>query len=537
MTKEELISKLGGLEWEDFEVKEAKAAIPKSSWDTVSAFSNSSGGWLVFGIKEVGKNFEIQGVENPEKIEQDFLGVLRGVQKFNCLINPIAEKYAIDGVIVLAFYIPASDKKPIYFNTQSNTFIRRGSADQKATKEEIDAMYRDQTFGTKTSEVASGTSLDDIHQKSLRQYRDYMSRFNPDVSYNRYEEEEFLSKLRVVEDGALTFGGLLFFGKREAIERHFADFRIDLLEIPGTSYEDAKTRYTFRLDEYENLWEYYFECFARLKKNVDVEFKLTSEGFGEELSPGLNAVREVLVNLLMHADYFAPSHSRIRIFTNHIEFYNPGGLPKPIDELKEKDLSIPRNPIISKLFRMVRLAENAGFGFDKIDSNWKEYNHTEPVYELSFDSTIVKLITSMAVETVGTNSEQIRKNFGMISEELRSEIKSVENQLSTSVEQNLELVDNHYKLFSDIVHHYFGVTAERFRRDFGETSERFRRTFGDKQALLLFIISMNNKLTAKELAEHLQVTPRTVETYLSKLKEQEVLERKGADFGGEWILK
>src|SRR5680860_210030 len=101
MTKDELISKLGGLEWEDFEVKEAKAEVPKSSWDTVSAFSNSSGGWLVFGIKEVGKNFEIQGVDNAEKIEQDFLGVLRGVQKFNCLINPIAEKYAIDGAIVL----------------------------------------------------------------------------------------------------------------------------------------------------------------------------------------------------------------------------------------------------------------------------------------------------------------------------------------------------------------------------------------------------------------------------------------------------
>jgi ATP-dependent DNA helicase RecG len=54
-------------------------------------------------------------------------------------------------------------------------------------------------------------------------------------------------------------------GKREVIEKYFPDFRIDLLEISGNSYTDAKSSYTFRLDEQENLGEYYFECFARLK--------------------------------------------------------------------------------------------------------------------------------------------------------------------------------------------------------------------------------------------------------------------------------
>jgi len=46
MTKEELIQRLDDLEWEDFEVKEAKANVPKNSWETVSAFSNTSGGWF-----------------------------------------------------------------------------------------------------------------------------------------------------------------------------------------------------------------------------------------------------------------------------------------------------------------------------------------------------------------------------------------------------------------------------------------------------------------------------------------------------------
>jgi len=43
MNKQKFIQKLGDIEWEDFEVKEAKLEVPKNSWDTVSAFSNTAG--------------------------------------------------------------------------------------------------------------------------------------------------------------------------------------------------------------------------------------------------------------------------------------------------------------------------------------------------------------------------------------------------------------------------------------------------------------------------------------------------------------
>ena len=50
MTKEELLKRLNGIEWNDFEIKEAKNEVPKTAWETVSAFSNSFGGWIVFGV-------------------------------------------------------------------------------------------------------------------------------------------------------------------------------------------------------------------------------------------------------------------------------------------------------------------------------------------------------------------------------------------------------------------------------------------------------------------------------------------------------
>lgn len=72
MTNEELLSRLNkGVEWNDFEIKEAKNEVPKTAWETVGAFSNSYGGWIVFGVIERragGKStYEIQGVDNAEK--------------------------------------------------------------------------------------------------------------------------------------------------------------------------------------------------------------------------------------------------------------------------------------------------------------------------------------------------------------------------------------------------------------------------------------------------------------------------------------
>jgi predicted HTH transcriptional regulator len=89
-------------------------------------------------------------------------------------------------------------------------------------------MLRDRAFGTKTAELAPQTSRDSLNNISLNRYRNYMARFNPNASYNRFDEAEFLEKLRITENGKCTYAGLLMFGKREVIEIHFADFRVDL---------------------------------------------------------------------------------------------------------------------------------------------------------------------------------------------------------------------------------------------------------------------------------------------------------------------
>jgi hypothetical protein len=84
MNKRELIKRLSGIEWDDFEVKEARRELPKDIARTVSAFANTKGGVLVFGVKEAGGKYIVSGVENPDKVQNDFITLLRTTRRSIC---------------------------------------------------------------------------------------------------------------------------------------------------------------------------------------------------------------------------------------------------------------------------------------------------------------------------------------------------------------------------------------------------------------------------------------------------------------------
>lgn len=81
MDQSQLLARLEGIEWNDFECKRAQRAVPEDAYKTVSAFANTAGGWLIFGVSELDGRLEITGIEEPDKVQRDFLGVLRSGQK------------------------------------------------------------------------------------------------------------------------------------------------------------------------------------------------------------------------------------------------------------------------------------------------------------------------------------------------------------------------------------------------------------------------------------------------------------------------
>ena len=412
MDKKELIQKLGDIEWRDFEVKEAKSNVPKNSWETVGAFSNTAGGWIVFGVKKEGKKYELIGVANPEKIELDFLTTLRG-DKFNKKIMAEPKKYSLDGKTVLAFYIPSvyARDKPVYFNTLFNTFIRTGSGDQRATREEIDAMYRNSSFDKKDEELTR-YAFEDLDKETIARYRTYLQSIEPDHRYNQVSAKKMLEMMQVIMNHKVTIGGVLIFGTEFMVNRVISDFRIEYLEVMGTSFADAPTRYEYRMPVQKNLYEYYFSILDRLLKQIHIPFKLKGMS-RDENQPQVIAIREALVNLLMHTDYFSNAKPRIRVLSDRIEFFNPGSLPKDIKYILKEEFSMPRNNVVARIFRTIRLSENIGSGFHKMFVGWTSYYARKPIIEGDFDYYKIVFYLEKVPEKVPekiTHNQQIIMN-------------------------------------------------------------------------------------------------------------------------------
>jgi ATP-dependent DNA helicase RecG len=499
MTKQQLIERLQDIEWDNFEVKKAENKLPQSCWDTVSAFANTSGGWLVLGVSQNSKKFEITGVTDLEKLEQDLGNTLRSKNKFNVVINPTFSKFDVDSKKVLACFIPSSDVKPVYYNSLQNTFIRTGSGDQRATEFEINALFRDQTFGTMSEKTVEGTSVKSLNKSSYNRFREYLKWRNPDLRYNQMSDEEFNRRLKIVKDGKLTYGGLLFLGKNEEITDTFSDFRIDYFEIPGTSYSDATVRYTYRIDEQENLWEYYFVLFQRLKIYANNPLTIGEMGIGHEDTKEIDALREALVNLLIHSDYFSIMKPRIRVFSNRIEFENPGSLPLPVEQLMKIDESLPRNPVLAKFFRIAKLCESGGYGFEKM-LEWKKQTGND----VTFETSIGKTKFTFMIDT----TKAIREEGGTIG-----------------------------GMIDDMVTAESGQKTHRKHTENAQKTHRKRTENAQKtENLVLQLLKENTTISRAQIATQLNITKSQVIYYIRVLKKQNLIRREGADKGGKWIM-
>ena len=281
---------------------------------------------------------------------------------------------------VLAFRISSSAIKPVYFNNNiNNTFIRSGSGDQHATDMEILAIERDQAFGSRSEIEIDGTGLYDINPLSLQTYRRRVQQYNNELPYNNLNDEDFCKKTGITLHGHLTYGGLLMLGKRDSVHEYVRNFWIDYIEIPGTSYTNASERYNYRMPEQDNIWESYQVLIQRLRLYVNNPYKAGPDGFAPDDNSQLYCIREGLVNMCAHADYFSPMHYTIRVFSDRIEFQNPGMFIIDLNEVKERNVSFPRNPTIINLFRYAKLSEDAGYGIDKI-LRWKKLTGNEVVF-------------------------------------------------------------------------------------------------------------------------------------------------------------
>lgn len=388
MNQDELLARLNGLEWNDFECKRAQRGVPEDAYKTVSAFANTAGGWLVFGVSEVNHNLEVTGVEEPDKVQNDFLAVLRGGQKLNRVIAVQAHRFEVDGKHVFAFYVPemARADKPVYLKGDPRqSYVRRGAGDEQCTQSELERFLRDAAQdrydGAVLAELAAESCFD---LETVKWYQAQFARRNPEHAEITDPIAFLLNWNFVVEQGGKlhpTRAGVLLFGTgrfvRQILPRPVLDYqRIDTAFDKWSAEQRWHDRYVFE----ENIFQTWQGLVARYMRIAEHPFSLDPTTLRRnDDPPDYVAFREAAINLLIHQDY--GDHGRkasIKLFTDRSVFWNPGDAFATEAELLDPTEKEVRNPAIVKAFRRIGLSDQAGTGIRAIFRNWHELGRTPP---------------------------------------------------------------------------------------------------------------------------------------------------------------
>jgi ATP-dependent DNA helicase RecG len=115
--------------------------------------------------------------------------------------------------------------------------------------------------------------------------------------------------------------------------------------------------------------------------------------------PIVIALREAFVNMLIHRDYFDNTQYRIKIFKDKIEMFNPGSAPTEVKDLLADGATVPRNPIIAKVFRLIGWAETAGSGMMKIFNAWKQLDYDDPIIKNNIAGYTFKMTFPLIVSS------------------------------------------------------------------------------------------------------------------------------------------
>ena len=402
MTKDELIARLGKYEWNDIECKQAQKGVPRDAYKTVSAFSNTSGGYLVFGVEDSEGNLNIVGVIEVDKVQNDFLGTLHSGQKLNRIINVQEDAFEHEGKTLLVFHIPEAGhkEKPVYLKGNiSQSYIRRGARDERCTSAEIERFLRDASDTTYDGEPLKDINAEEFFdERSLAWYR----RLFQEKEHGRdkgLSDIEFLNEWGFIVETEnslkVTRAAVLLFGKgryiRQILPRGIVDYQ--RIDVPSESWS-PEIRWHDRVVVEENIihaWQVLVEKYMRA---ADRPFSIDITTLRRhDDPPDYISFREAAINLLIHQDY--GDHTRkpvIKIFPDRALFWNPGNAFDTVDRLLEPTVKEVRNPAIVNAFRRIGLSDQAGTGMRSIIRNWRQMGHVPPVINIDKSEKSFELI-------------------------------------------------------------------------------------------------------------------------------------------------
>ena len=383
------------------EAKKAMGGLPRSIWETYSAFANTLGGIILLGVEEwPDKTLHTIDLPDPDRLIKEFWDIANNPNKTS--VNLLSSKdvfvQEVDGNHIVVINVPRAERsyRPVYLDGNPlSTYRRNGEGDYKCTKEEYQAMVRDASVKTQDMLVLNEMDMSVFNKESIRSYRQRMRLSRPGHVWEALEDEDFLLKLGAVGIGSdgkkhPTSAGLLMFGNEYDIVREYNAYFLDYQE-----QYDADTRWTDRIisssgDWSGNVYDFYFRVYNKLTQDIKVPFKMEG-GVRVDDTSVHQALREALANCLVNADYYGRQGLVVIKKRDAITMSNPGNFRIEIDTAKSGGVSDPRNGTMLKMFNLIDIGERAGSGIPNIFRVWREQGWTAPVISENFDPDRIML--------------------------------------------------------------------------------------------------------------------------------------------------
>lgn len=478
MTRDDLLAALQSIEWNDIEFKEATWAVPKDALSTVSAFANTDGGHLVFGIKQANGAFTVTGVTDADQMQNTFLGQVRDTNKVSAFLPIEPKKHDLPEGIVLAFYIPEATRqqKPVYIDgNPKKAYIRRGGRDDTCTGDELLRYIRDASntrYDAETLDVDIGRCFDEA---SVRWYRARFVASNPGKD-TAADDIAFLRNWGfLVEQGGVlrpTRAAILVLGSGEYVRQVLPRMVTDVQLYRNASAEyDSAVRWADRLTVEDNLikaWQAIVEFYYRHSERPFAVDATTLRR--DDDPPDYISFREAAINLLIHQDFGDTTRIPvIRFFRDQTEFFNPGDAFASREQLLDPGDKEVRNPSIVNAFRRIGLSDQGGTGVRAIFDGWRKLGYLPPEIEnhraeKSFRLRREKLITEaqlLAQASLGAHlSEHEAAVFAFLLHSGHVDIADIKALTGLSGAQALDLAQ---RLTVQVLTEPLGETAHSWR--------------------------------------------------------------------------
>ncbi|MDO4230679.1 MAG: putative DNA binding domain-containing protein [Lautropia sp.] len=363
MTEAELLQRIAQGEHSRQQFKRS-VSHPDALATELAAFSNSGGGTLLLGVNDDGS---IAGLDTAEVHRLNQLLGNAASQHVRPPISLLTENISTPQGLVMVVKVHNGLSKP-YFDHQGRIWVKQGADKRQVTaREELQRMF--QSVGLVYADLVpvADTTSADIDETAFRQYLE--KHYGADDPNANLPLDAVLHNLGLGDGQELKLAGLMLFGRD--VPRWRPSFSIKAVAFPGASIAD--TRYLDSQDISGTLSAQYTEALAFMKRNlhrVQGDQGFNSQG---QLEIPEIVLQELLVNALVHRDYFTSAPIRILIFNDRLEILSPGGLPDAlsVDDIRQGKTN-RRNPMLAEhAFRLLPY-RGLGSGIPRALKEWPQ---------------------------------------------------------------------------------------------------------------------------------------------------------------------